>query len=206
MKGEALKLLQAKCGVTADGAFGPNTARAIAKHYGLNPNRGAHLLGQIAHESGGFMLTCENLNYRAETMCKVWPKRFPTIEDAMPFARNPEALAEKVYSGRMGNDNPGDGAKFIGRGFIQLTGRDNYTAFSKAVDRPDVLDNPGIVETELAMESAIWFFDKNGLFDVADGGVDDATITKITKRVNGGTHGLDDRIQWTKKIHGWLSA
>jgi putative chitinase len=92
---DAMKQLQAKCGVSADGDFGPNTARAIAKHYDLKPERAAHLLGQASHESGGFKLTRENLNYSAETLCKVWPSRFKTVEAAAPFARNPKALAEK---------------------------------------------------------------------------------------------------------------
>ena len=99
-KGKALKMLQEKCGVTPDGAFGPNTARAITKHYGWSPERAAHLLGQAAHESGNFLLSKENLNYSAETMCRVWPSRFKTVADAQPYARNPEALAEKVYNGR----------------------------------------------------------------------------------------------------------
>jgi predicted chitinase len=94
---DAMKVLQAKCGVTPDGSFGPNTARAIAKHYDLKPERAAHLLGQASHESGGFKLTRENLNYSAETLCKVWPSRFKTVEYAAPFARNPKALAESVY-------------------------------------------------------------------------------------------------------------
>jgi putative chitinase len=86
----------------ADGDFGPNTARAIAKHYDLKPERAAHLLGQASHESGGFKLTRENLNYSAEVMCRVWPNRFKSLEAAAPFARNPKALAEKTYFGRMG--------------------------------------------------------------------------------------------------------
>jgi putative chitinase len=105
----AMKLLQAKCGVSADGDFGPNTARAIAKHYELSPERAAHLLGQASHESGGFKVTRENLNYSAEGICRTWKSRFKSIEDAEPFARNPKALAENVYFGRMGNDTPEKG-------------------------------------------------------------------------------------------------
>lgn len=204
---EAMKKLQEKCGVTPDGAFGPNTARAIANHYNLSANRAAHLLGQAAHESGGFKLTKENLNYRAETMCRVWPSRFKTIEDAEPYARNPSALAEKVYSGRMGNgpEGSGDASTFIGRGFIQLTGKDNYRSFASDMRLPDVMTDPSLVETDYAFESAMWFFDRNGLFAIADKGVDDETIKTITKRVNGGHHGLEDRMAQTKKIYGWLS-
>jgi putative chitinase len=103
---DAMKILQEKCGVSADGDFGPNTARAIAKHYDLAPERAAHLLGQASHESGGFKLTRENLNYSAERMCQIWPNRFKSLEAAAPFARNPKALAEKTYLNRMGNDTP----------------------------------------------------------------------------------------------------
>jgi len=205
-KGLALKLLQKRVGVAPDGEFGPNTARAIAKHYDLTPKRGAHLLGQAAHESGNFLLSEENLNYSPEAICRVWPSRFKTLADAMPYARNPEALAEKVYNGRMGNDKPGDGAKFAGRGFIQLTGKANVRAFAQDIGRDDLVKDPEPIGTELAMESAIWFFEKNGLFVMADEGVNDEVITKITKRVNGGTHGLADRIDKTRKIYSWLKA
>lgn len=201
---EAMKALQARCGVTSDGAFGPNTARAIAKHYDLSPNRAAHLLGQASHESGGFKLTRENLNYSAETMCRVWPSRFKTVEEAAPYARNPKALADKVYSNRMGNGE-NEGHVWIGRGFLQLTGKDNYKAFATDMRVPEIMQDPSLVETDYAMETALWFFKKNGLFAIADKGIDDEVITAITKRVNGGTHGLADRMEQTKKIHGWLA-
>ena len=205
-KGEALKILQAKCGVTADGAFGPNTARAIADYYKLSPKRGAHLLGQAAHESGNFMISEENLNYRASTMCRVWPSRFASEAEAAPYAMNPQKLANKVYNGRMGNAvGSNDGFKFAGKGFIQLTGKDNVRAFAEHIGRDSLVDDPSPIAKELAMDSAIFFFEKNGLFGVADEGVNDDVIKKITRRVNGGYHGLDDRIEKTKKIYGWLS-
>lgn len=205
-KGEALKILQAKCGVTADGAFGPNTARAIADHYKLSPKRGAHLLGQAAHESGNFMISEENLNYRASTMCRVWPSRFKSEAEAEPYAMNPQKLANKVYNGRMGNKiGSNDGWLYAGKGFIQLTGKDNVRAFAEHIGRDSLVDDPSPIATELAMDSAIFFFEKNGLFDVADEGVNDDVIKKITRRVNGGYHGLDDRIEKTKKIYVWLS-
>ena len=185
-RGDALKMLQKTCGVTPDGAFGPNTARAIAEHYGLNANRGAHLLGQAAHESGNFMISEENLNYRAETMCRVWPSRFKSEADAEPYARNPEKLANKVYSGRMGNGSEasGDGWKYAGKGFIQLTGKDNVRAFAEHIGRDSLVDDPS---------------------PIADEGVNKDVIKKITRRVNGGYHGLDDRIEKTQKIYKWLS-
>jgi putative chitinase len=203
---DAMKVLQAKCGVTPDGSFGPNTARAIAKHYDLKPERAAHLLGQASHESGGFKLTRENLNYSAETMCKVWPNRFKTVEYAAPFARNPKALAESVYFGRMGNISKEMASLYIGRGFVQLTGYDNHKAFAHDMNRPDVLTDPSLLESELAFESALWFFQKNDLFKIADEGVNDDTIKRITKRVNGGYHGLDHRTEETNKIYGWLAG
>ena len=201
---EAMKLLQAKCGVAADGSFGPNTAKAIAAHFKLTPERGAHLLGQASHESGGFKLTRENLNYSAEVMCKVWPSRFKSVEEAAPFARNPKALAENVYFGRMGNTSKQMASLYIGRGFLQLTGYDNHKAFAHDMNLPDVLTDPSLLERELAFETALWFFEKNGLMSIADEGVNVDTILRITKRVNGGTHGLDDRTQQTNKIFGWL--
>jgi len=206
-RGDALKLLQKTCGVTPDAAFGPNTARAIAKRYGWTPERAAHLLGQAAHESGVFLISEENLNYRAETMCRVWPSRFKTLAEAEPYARNPEKLANKVYADRMGNGSEasGDGFKNRGRGFIQLTGADNVRAFAEHIGRDSLVNDPSPIGDELAMESAVFFFEKNGLFSIADEGVNDDTIKRITKRVNGGHHGLEDRAQWTKKIYSWLT-
>jgi len=202
---EAMKKLQERCGVTADGAFGPNTARAIAKHYELSPNRAAHLLGQAAHESAGFTITKENLYYSTpERIQAIWPSRFETIADAEPYAKNPQALADKVYGGRGGNN--GEGYKWRGRGFIQLTFRDNYRSFASDMRVPEVMEDPSLVETEYAFESAYWFFDKNGLFRMADNGIGTDNIRAITKRVNGGHHGIDDRIAQTQKIYGWLSA
>lgn len=202
---DAMKALQAKCGCTPDGQFGPNTARAIAKHYDLTPKRAAHLMGQAHHESGGFKRTKESLYYSTpERIQAVWPSRFATVDDARPYARNPKALAGKVYAGRMGNENEEEASRFIGRGFIQLTGHSNYRAFSTAIRKPEVLNDPSLVETDLAFDSALWFFESNNLFYYADLGVNEDSIRTITKRVNGGHHGLNDRIEQTNKIFGWL--
>jgi putative chitinase len=159
----AMKLLQSKCGVSADGDFGPNTAKAIASHYELSPERAAHLLGQASHESGGFKVTRENLSYSAEGICRTWKSRFKSIEDAEPFARNPKALAENVYFGRMGNDTPEKASLYIGRSFLQLTGYDNHKAFAHDMNRPDVLTDPSLLEGDLAFEGALWFFQKQQL-------------------------------------------
>jgi putative chitinase len=200
---EAMKRLQEKVGVGSDGAFGPNTARAIAKHYELSPERGAHLLGQAHHESGGFKKTTESLYYSTpERIQAVWPSRFETIADAEPYAKNPEGLADKVYGDRMGNE--GEGFRWRGRGFLQLTGKFNYRKFAAEMRLPDVMTDPDLVCEEYAFETAQWFFQANGLFAIADAGVNDSIIKKITKRVNGGHHGLKDRINQTNKIHSWL--
>jgi putative chitinase len=197
--------LQAKCGVAADGKWGPGTFKAARDHFKLSTAQAAHFFGQCAHESGNFKVFSENLNYSADGLNKIFKKYFPTVAAAQPYARKPEKIANKVYANRMGNgpESSGDGWKFRGRGPIQLTGKDNYTAFAQSIGRPDVLTNPDIVATELAFESALWFFNKNGLFAIADKGVTDAVIGQITRRVNGGTHGLEDRIKKTKQFANW---
>lgn len=197
--------LQAKCGLEPDGKWGPGTFKGAKAHFKLSTAQAAHFFGQCAHESGGFKVFSENLNYSADGLSKIFKKYFPSVAAAQPYARKPEKIANKVYANRMGNgpESSGDGWKFRGRGPIQLTGKDNYTAFSQAIGRPDVLTNPDIVATELAFESALWFFNKNNLFAIADKGVTDAVIGQITRRVNGGTHGLDDRIKKTKQFAAW---
>ena len=204
---KAMASLQTKIGSTPDGEFGPNTARAIAKHYDLSPNRGAHLLGQSHHESGGFKRTTEGLYYSTpERIQAVWPSRFPTVESAEPYAKNPQGLANKVYSSRMGNGDEasGDGFAFSGKGFLQLTGKSNVKAFAADMKLPEVLEYPSKLADEYAFETALWFFQKNGLFAIADDGVGDDVIKRITRKVNGGYHGLEQRINETRKIHTWL--
>ena len=197
--------LQAKCGVAADGKWGPGTFKAAKDYFKLSTSQAAHFFGQCAHESGGFKVFSENLNYSDKGLNGIFKKYFPTIASTAGYARKPEKIANKVYANRMGNgpESSGDGWKFRGRGPIQLTGKSNYTQFAQDIGRPDVLTNPDIVATELAFESALWFFRKNNLFAIADKGVSDAVIGQITRRVNGGTHGLDDRIKKTKQYAAW---
>ena len=199
---DALRKLQERCGVVADGAFGRNTAKAIAEHFELNSKRAAHLLGQVVHESGTFKYTEENLNYSVDACLRVFGKYFKSEEQAKPYARNPKALADKVYGHRGGNE--GQGFAWRGRGFLQLTFRDNYRAFASDMRLPDVMDNPDLVASDYAMESAIWYFRRNNLWTICDEGVTDEVIKKVTKKVNGGYNGLDHRIKETHKIYNWL--
>ena len=181
----------------------PDTA---AKFQIDTPLRLAHFLAQCGHESGGFRLTKENLNYSAKGLNGTFKKYFPTLESAVPYERKPDKIANKVYGGRMGNgpESSGEGAKFCGRGYIQLTGKENYTAFGKSINE-DILSNPDKVASNYALLSAAWFFSKNGLHKMADEGSSDTVVTKITKRVNGGTIGLPDRIKHFKEYYSLLS-
>ena len=179
----------------------------VATKFGINtPLRVAHFLAQCGHESGGFRLTKENLNYSAKGLMGIFKKYFPTEALAKAYERQPAKIANKVYSNRMGNgtEASGDGAKFCGRGYIQLTGKENYTAFGKSIG-VDVCANPELVASQYALASAAWFFSKNGLHKMADEGASDAVVTKITKRVNGGTIGLPDRIKHFKEYYSLLS-
>lgn len=198
--------LQQKIGVMADGAFGPGTFKKAAAFYKLSPNRAAHFFAQTAHESGGFKAFSENLNYGAKGLRGIFRKYFPTDALARSYERQPQKIANRVYANRMGNGDEasGDGWKYRGRGALQLTGKSNYQAFSDYIGRPDVMTNPDLVAGELCFESALWFFDKNKLWGICDQGINDAAILALTKRINGGTHGLDDRKAKTKKYATWL--
>jgi putative chitinase len=202
----SLVTLQQKLGVTADGAFGPGTFKAAAARYKLNKNRAAHFFAQTAHETGGFKAFSENLNYGAKGLRGVFGKYFPTDALAKAYERQPQKIANRVYANRMGNGDEasGDGWRYRGRGALQLTGKSNYQLFSDYIDRPDVMTNPDLVATELCFESALWFFDNNKLWKICDQGVNDAAVVALTKRVNGGTHGLDDRTTRTRKYANWL--
>ena len=177
----------------------------IAKFDLNTPLRLAHFLAQAGHESGGFRLTKENLNYSAKGLMGIFKKYFPTEAKANEYARKPEKIANLVYASRMGNgaEASGDGAKYCGRGYIQLTGKDNYTAFGKAINE-DLTKDPTLVAGKYAMLSAAWFFTKNGLHKMADLGATDDVVTKITKRVNGGTIGLADRIKHFKEYYNLI--
>jgi len=170
--------------------------QAAFDKYEINtPKRQAAFIGQCAHESGNFKTLEENLNYRPETLVKTWPSRFPDLVTADKFAHNPQALANKVYAGRLGNNQENDGWKYHGRGLIQLTGRENYERCGSAIG-VDLINEPSLlVEPNYAVLSAAWFWNKKGLNELAD----QQEHGQITKRINGGTLGLDDRIAKTTK-------
>ena len=179
----------------------------IQSNYKVNTLlRLSHFLAQCGHESANFRAVKENLNYSAEGLNKTFKKYFPTLESAKDYARQPERIASKVYANRMGNGNEAskDGFKYLGRGFIQLTGKANYLEFDKSVPE-DIIANPELVATKYPLASAAWFWNKNGLNEIADKGATDAVVKSITKRVNGGTIGLEDRIQHFNEFYSLLS-
>jgi len=179
----------------------------IMEKFGIdNPLKLSHFLSQCAHESGNFKFLNENLNYSADGLRKIFSNYFPTIEVANKYARQPEKIANKVYGNRMGNGDEasGDGYRFRGRGFIQLTGKDNYAAFDKFVD-DDILANPDLVATKYPLMSAAFFFHKNKLWDICDKGHTPDVVVALTKRVNGATHGLADRQEKFDLFHSTLA-
>ena len=262
-KGEEVKQLQTKLGLTSDGSFGPGTEKAVkewqinngltsdgiigdkswskmfpttklvtesvsgtlnidklkghipdsvllqipdtAKKFNITNNlRLAHFLAQCGHESGGFKAISENLNYSADGLKKIFGKYFPgNLNES--YARQPEKIAARVYGGRMGNgdESTKEGYKFRGRGYIQLTGKSNYVNFTKFIGE-DCVSNPDLVANKYPLASAAFFFDSNKLWSICDQGSSDEIVTKVTKRVNGGTIGLPDRIKHFKEYYNLL--
>ena len=169
---------------------------AAMQRFNINtPKRIAAFIGQCAHESASFATLTENLNYRMEALVAVWPRHFPTLDVAAQYHRKPEHIANRAYANRMGNgpEASGDGWKYRGRGLIQLTGKDNYQLASDAL-RADLVANPdAVTEPAMAALTAAWFWNKHGLNELADKGENET----ISKRINGGTHGMDDRLRRT---------
>lgn len=198
----SLASLQTKIGVTADGVFGKGTLKACMEHFGLTPESASHFFAQCAHETGNFIIFRENLNYSADGLLRIFPKYFDAIK-ARQYARQPERIANRVYGSRMGNGDEasGDGWRYRGRGAIQLTGKNNYREFAdwvgKTIDPDEVAD-------QYAFESAQFFFDRNKLWRYCDE-VTDANIALLTRAINGGTHGIEDRKAKTHKYYGWLT-
>lgn len=178
-----------------------------AARFGITtPLRLAHLLAQANHESGGFRSTTENLNYKAAGLMKIFKKYFPNAKIALAYERKPEKIANLVYANRMGNgpESSGDGWKYRGRGHLQCTGKSNYAAFDKTVPE-DILANPDLLATKYALASAAWFFNSNKLWAICDQGSSVEVITKVSKRVNGGTIGLNERIKEFSHFYKLLS-
>jgi putative chitinase len=211
----SIQALQTKIGVKVDGDFGPTTFKAACKFFKFTPERGAHFFGQTSHETGEFKSFSENLNYSAQGLANTFPTRYavnPKAKIKVPntlantLARNPEKIANNAYASRMGNGNEasGDGWKFRGRGALQLTGKDNYKLFSEYLKNPEIMTNPDLVATTFSFESAIFFFDRNRLWSICDQGINDAAILALTKRINGGVHGLTDRTEKTKKYYEYV--
>lgn len=180
---------------------------AAASEFGITTNlRLAHFLAQCALESTGFTATVENLSYSARRIAQVFGKYFRNVDPA-PYARNPQKLGSRVYANRMGNGNEasGDGYRYRGRGYIQLTGKNNYASFSHFIGE-DCVANPDLVATKYPLASAAFFFNSNNIWAICDQGPDDATVKKVTKAVNGGTHGLAERIKHFKKFRAALGS
>jgi putative chitinase len=170
-----------------------------------NPLRLAHFLAQASHESAGFKAVQENLNYSADGLKKIFPKYFPG-NLAEGYAKNPEKIASKVYGGRMGNgdETTKEGFKFRGRGFLQTTGKENYKKLGDFLG-VNLIESPDLVATKYPLASAAFFFDSNKLWAICDKGADDATVTAVTKRVNGGTIGITHRLSEFKHFYKLLS-
>ena len=169
----------------------------ILPDYDINTvPRVAAFLAQTAHESGGYRAIKENLNYRAESLMRVWPRYFPTIDVAKQYAQQPEKIANRAYANRMGNgpEESGDGWKFCGRGLIQLTGKDNYSRYAQSTEQSLDEASEHLTTFEGCVQSAAWFWEANNLNQYADSG----DMLTMTKRINGGTLGLDDRVKHYK--------
>ena len=190
---------------------------SVISKFSLNtPLRLAHFLSQCAHESGNFKIVRENLNYKADRLLLIFKSDFDTNRDrvltdaekekAKQLQGNPEKIANFVYANQNGNGNEasGDGWKFRGRGYIQLTGRENYAKFDKFVD-DDILANPDLVATKYPLMSAAFFFEKNNLWKICDGGADKEDVIALTKRINGGTIGIEDRLAKFNLFNSLLS-
>ena len=177
--------------------------KKLGAKYNLTTIQLAHFAGQLSHESFDFKITSENLNYSAERLLQVFPKYF-NDKNVILYARKPIKIANRVYANRMGNgdEKSGDGWKFRGRGYIQLTGKNNYLAFSKFIGE-DCVQNPDLVSQKYALESAIWFFFENKIFALCKY-LSDETIKKVTKKINGGLNGFADRKAKTLKYYNLL--
>ena len=179
-----------------------------ASRFGIStPLRLAHFLAQTHHETGGFRLFTENLNYSAKGLCGIFRKYFPSVTIAMQYERKPEKIANRVYASRMGNGNEasGDGWKHRGRGALQTTGKSNYQDFANFMQMPEIMTNPDLVATKYALASAGFFFKRNNLWAICDRGADKTTVMALRKRVNGGLIGIDDVLKHFNEYYHLLA-
>lgn len=199
--------LQEKLGIKPDGSFGPSTLKAAMDYYKMTPEKAAHFFGQISYESAGFTTFVENLNYSGKGLLATFPKYF-TSETIDEYARQPVKIASRVYANRMGNGNEvsQEGYLFRGRGGLQTTGKENYTKFAKHIGKLEIINHPELVASDYAFESAIYFFDNNNIWVIADKGINTGSILKVTKAINGGTKGLSERTSLTNRYYSWLKG
>ena len=205
-----VQLLQQKLKLNPDGVIGPKTFAALRLHWNLTGIQLAHFLGQCEHETGGFTLFTENLNYSSQSLRNTFGRYYPDPLLATQHHRKPQLIANHVYGGRMGNNQPNDGWNFRGRGAVQLTGRNNYTAFLEWKKDPSILLMPDQVATVYAFDSAIWFFETNRVWrHTVD--VSDKSILAVSRAINLGNalstvtpNGLQDRINKTRKYQAFI--
>lgn len=203
-----IKEFQIANGLTSDGVIGKKSLLKMKEVFGIDTNEElAHFVGQCAHESGNFSVDTENLNYSADGLLRIFSKYFKANATALKYARKPEQIANYVYANRNGNadEKSGDGWKYRGRGAIQLTGKSNYISFSKFIGNPLIMDQPDLVSTKYFFESAIFFFKQHNLFRLCKT-VSNESIKNVTLKVNGGTNGLEDRIEKTKLYYKILNS
>ena len=200
-----LEKFQYKNGLVSNGILGKNTFAKMKEVFGISSNEKlAHFLGQVSHESMGFSVGEENLNYSAKGLRSIF-RRYFTVKDSIFYARKPEKIANIVYANRMGNGNEasGDGWKHRGFGGLQLTGKNNQEQFANKIRDLRILDNPEIIAEKYFFESALFFFDENRLWEFCEE-VNDDSILSLTKKINGGINGLDDRIELTNRYYSMV--
>lgn len=196
---EFIKNWQSSHGLNADGVIGKQTMLKIQEVYKIpSVNALIQLMANLDNETGGFTVFEENLNYSSQGLLKTFPKYFKTLKDAELAAHKPEIIANKVYGGRMGNVNQGDGYKFRGRGTLQTTGRTNYTLLSKSLG-VDLTANPELVKDKYAFDAAIFYVSSNHLWNLASLPITIDSVTRFRKAVNGGSIGLTNVINLINK-------
>lgn len=197
-----IKLFQEKHGLKNDGIIGKKTLTKFSEVYGLTSEQTAHVIGQTCHETGKFALGRENLNYSAKSLLKTFKTRFTELQ-ALKLERQPIKIGNHVYGNRYGNTEENDGYRYRGAGAIMLTFKDNYRKFSEYINDPEIMVNADLVESKYFFEVAIYFFKVNNLLGIANK-VDEATILKISKVINGGYNGIKERIEYTNKYYDML--